>query len=163
MEALAKHAAEIWKKVIVRAVAKFAVVLEWMNADTTSVYFEGKYEDEEGESMEEEYAPRLVPGYNKEGKPQNVQFILSLIASKWIPLWYKIWDGNQSDDGVYVTDLKGLRGTGLELSNTVLIFDRKGCNQATMLELCQSKQLFLGAHPWTDTAKKKMGRNLARA
>lgn len=131
-----------------RAVAQFAVVLEWLHADTTSIYFEGAYEDGQGQPLQEAHAPRLVQGYNKDGKPNNVQFVLSLIASKHVPLWYKTWDGNQSDDGVYLVDLKeGLRQSGLDLSNTVLIFDRKGCNHATMLELCKTRQPFLVAHP----------------
>lgn len=155
MEALAKHAAEIWLKVIVRAVAQFSVVLEWLHADTTSVYFEGVYEDGEGQPLKEEYAPRLLRGYNKDGKPKSVQYILSLIASQRVPLWYKVWDGNQNDDHIYLVDWKGLIQSGLELSNTVLIFDRKGCNTETMLELCQSGQAFLGAHPWTAVAREK--------
>jgi transposase len=155
MEAVAKHAAAIWKKVIVCAIGQFSVVLEWLHADTTSVYFEGAYEDEQGQPIKEAYAPRLVAGYNKDGKPQNVQYVLSLITNQRMPLQYQAWDGNQSDDGVYLADLENLRQSGLDLSNTVLIFDRKGCNHATMLELCQSGQLFLGAHPWTDSAKKK--------
>ena len=155
MEALAKHAAQIWLKIIVRAISQFSVVLEWLHADTTSIYFEGAYEDDQGQPLKEAYAPQLLQGYNKDGKPNNVQFVLSLIASKHVPLWYKIWNGNQSDDGVYLVDLLGLRKSGLELSNTVLIFDRKGCNHATMLELCKTKQSFLGAHPWIDIAKAK--------
>ena len=155
LEAVARHAAEIWKKVIVRAVAEFSVVLEWLHADTTSVYFEGAYEDEQGQPRQAAHAPRLVPGYNKDGKPQNVQYVLSLIATQHIPLQYRAWDGNQSDEGVYLADMQSLHQSGLDLSNTVLIFDRKGCNQATMLALCQTGQLFLGAHPWTDSAKEK--------
>lgn len=155
MEALAKHAVQIWMKVIVSAVAQFSVVLEWLHADTTSIYFEGAYEDEQGQPLKEAYAPQLLQGYNKDGKPNNLQFVLSLIVNQRIPVWYKIWDGNQSDDDVYLVDLKGLRQTGLDLSNTILIFDRKGCNFATILELCKTGQFFLGAHPWTDTAKAK--------
>ena len=45
MEALAKHAAEIWKKAIVCAVAQFSVALEWLHANATSVYFEGTFMD----------------------------------------------------------------------------------------------------------------------
>ena len=90
MEALAKHAAQIWMKVIVRAVAQFSVVLEWLHADTTSVYFEGAYEDAQGQPLKETYAPRLVEGYNKDGKPQNVQYVLSLIAGQHVPLQYQL-------------------------------------------------------------------------
>jgi transposase len=155
MEALAKHAAEIWQKVMVCAIAQFSVVLEWLHADTTSVYFEGAYEDVHGQPIQEEYTLRVVPGYNKDGKPQNVQHVLSLITSQRVPLHYQPWNGNQSDDDVYLADLNSLRKSGLDLSNTVLIFDRKGCNRATILELCKSNQLFLGAHPWAERTKEK--------
>ncbi len=153
MEALAKHAVVIWLKVIGRAVRHFAIVLEWLHADTTSVYFEGAYEDEQGQPIQEPQAPRLLRGYNKDGKPNNLQFVLSLITSRRVPLWYRPWDGNHSDEGVYLADLTHLRLSGLALDNTVLVFDRKGCNRPTLLELCRSHQLFLGAHPWTETAK----------
>jgi hypothetical protein len=78
-----------------------------------------------------------------------------------VPLWYAPWDGNHADEGVYVADLTQLRLSGLALDNTVLVFDRKGCNRPTMLELCGSHQLFLGAHPWTDTAQAAWERTWA--
>ena len=138
-----------------RAIAHFSAILEWLHADTTSVYFEGAYEDEHGQPIQEEYALRLVPGYNKDGKPQNVQYVLSLITSQRVPWHYRPWNGNQSDYDVYLADLNSLRKSGLDLRNTVLIFDRKGCNRATLLELCKFHQLFLGAHPWTDRSREK--------
>jgi transposase len=79
---------------------------------------------------------------------------LNLIASQRMPLWYSIWDGNQNDDHTYLPDWKGLLHSGLELGNTILIFDRKACNYDTMLELCKSYQAFVGAHPWTVVAKQ---------
>jgi len=160
MEGLARHAVQIWLKVIVRAVKHFGIVLEWLHADTTSVYFEGRYEDEQGRPLEEKNAPRLVAGYNKDGKPKNVQMVLSLITHQRVPLWYKPWDGNQSDDGVYLADLNGLRQGGLSMDNVVLVFDRKGCNQENMQDLCHTRQGFVGAHPWTDTAKQEWEKTL---
>jgi transposase len=160
MEGLAKHATEIWLRVIVRAVKHFGIVLEWLHADTTSVYFEGRYEDEHGQPLDEKNAPKLVAGYNKDGKPKNVQMVLSLITHKRVPLWYKPWNGNQSDDEVYLADLKGLRQAGLSMGNVVLVFDRKGCNQETMQDLCHTRQGFVGAHPWTDTAKSEWEKTL---
>jgi len=52
LEALAKHTGQIWLKVVVRAKSRFAVVLEWLHADTTSVYFEGGYEDAENKLID---------------------------------------------------------------------------------------------------------------
>ena len=153
LEGLADHQVEIWSAMIGKAVQDFRIELEWLHSDTTSVYFEGAYEDEQGEPKREENGPVLVKGYNKDGRPQNVQFVLSLITSKRLPLWYRPWDGNQSDDGVYLADMSALRKLGWVPANVVLIGDRKLCNQDTLLAFCRTEQLFLAAHPWTDTAK----------
>lgn len=153
LEGLADHQVEIWSAIIGKAVQDFRLELEWLHSDTTSVYFEGAYEDEQGEPKCEKNAPVLVKGYNKDGRPQNVQFVLSLVTSKRVPLWYRPWDGNQSDDGVYLADMSALRKMGWMPANVVLIGDRKLCNHDTMLAFCHTKQFFLAAHPWTDTAK----------
>jgi transposase len=153
LDGLAAHQGAIWSTIIGHAVREFQPDLAWLHSDTTSVYFEGRYEDDEGAPKSAKHAPVLVKGYNKDGKPQNVQFVLSLITTKRVPLWYQPWDGNQSDDGVYLADMTALRATGLLPENVVLIGDRKLCNQEGMLAFCRTNQCFLAAHPWTDTAK----------
>jgi transposase len=153
LDGLAAHQVAIWSTIIGHAVRAFKPDLAWLHSDTTSVYFEGRYEDDAGAPKMAKHAPVLVKGYNKDGKPQNVQFVLSLITSKRMPLWYQPWDGNQSDDGVYLADMTALRATGLLPENVVLIGDRKLCNQEAMLAFCRTNQCFLAAHPWTDTAK----------
>lgn len=153
LEGLAAQQVAIWSTIVGNAVREFKPDLEWLHSDTTSVYFEGRYEDEAGVTKQDKYAPLLVKGYNKDGKPQNVQFVLSLITTKRLPLWYRIWDGNQSDDGVYLADMTALRASELLSENVVLIGDRKLCNQETMVAFCRTQQYFLAAHPWTDTAK----------
>jgi transposase len=153
LEGLADHQVGIWSAIVGKAVQDFRIELEWLHSDTTSVYFEGAYEDEQGEPKREENGPVLVKGYNKDGRPQNVQFVLSLVTCKRLPLWYRPWNGNQSDDGVYLADMSALRKLGWVPANVVLIGDRKLCNQDTLLAFCRTDQLFLAAHPWTDTAK----------
>ena len=56
LEGLADHAVEIWSVILGKAVRDFRVELEWLHSDTTSVYFEGAYEDEPGEPAREEWA-----------------------------------------------------------------------------------------------------------
>ena len=153
LDGLAAQQVAIWSTIIGNALREFQPDLAWLHSDTTSVYFEGRYEDAAGVPKTAKHAPVLVKGYNKDGKPQNVQFVLSLITSKRLPLWYQPWDGNQSDDGVYLADLTALRATGLLPENVVLIGDRKLCNQEALLAFCRTNQCFLAAHPWTATAK----------
>ena len=78
LEGLADHQAEIWRAVVGKGIEKFHVDLEWIHSDTTSIYFEGVYEDENGQPKQEVNAPLLVEGYNKDGQRQKAQFVLSL-------------------------------------------------------------------------------------
>jgi transposase len=154
LEALADQQVPIWTTLLQNMVARFAVDWEWLHADTTSVYFEGAYPDETPPPPSGlERVPRLVEGYNKDGQRQKVQLVLSLITSGRLPLWYRPWDGNQNDDGVYLADMTALRRTLLAPENTVLIGDCKLANTATMGAFCQQGQQFLAPHPWTETAK----------
>lgn len=154
LEALADHQVDIWSRVLQRAVERFQVDLSELHSDTTSVYFEGAYEDRDGQPLGGgERVPLMVEGYNKDGQRHKVQVVLSLITSGRTPVWYHPWNGNQTDEAVYVADLSDLRQTLLVPENAVLIGDRKMCNQDTLVRFCRQRQLFLGAHPWTDTAK----------
>ena len=154
LAALADHQVDIWSRVLARAVDRFQVDLSELHSDTTSVYFEGAYADENGQPLGGgERVPLLVEGYNKDGQRHKVQLVLSLITSGRTPVWYRPWDGNQTDEAVYVADLSELRRTLLVPENAVLIGDRKLCTQETQVRFSQQHQGFLGAHPWTDTAK----------
>ena len=155
LEALADQQVSIWAALSKGAIKKFQVPLDWLHTDTTSIYFEGSYQDQEGQPKGGgERVPRLVEGYNKDGQRHKAQFVLSLTTSGRVPVWYKPWDGNQADDGVYLADLQELRQNLLAPENAVLIGDCKLCNRATLLAFCRQGQQFLAAHPWTPTAKK---------
>jgi transposase len=155
LEALAKHQVTIWSRLVQNAVERFGVELSQLHSDTTSVYFEGQYENDQGEPLGGgERVPLLVEGYNKDGQRHKVQFVLSVMSSGRLPLWYRPWDGNQTDEAVYLADLTAL-GQALWLpENMVLIGDRKLSTQQTMLTLCRQQQWFVAPHPWTETAKR---------
>ena len=154
LEALADHQVTIWSALIKNAIHRFHIDLEDLHADTTSVYFEGAYEQEDGSPKGGgKRIPLLVEGYNKDGQRNKVQLVLSLITQGRMPLWYCPWDGNQTDDAVYLADMNELRQAVLIPSNALLIGDRKLCNEETLVGFCRQRQHFLAAHPWTDTAK----------
>ena len=154
LDGLAKHQVTIWSSLLQNAVKRFKIDLSQLHSDTTSVYFEGQYEDEAGQPLGGgERVPLLVEGYNKDGQRHKVQFVLSLLVSERVPLWYRPWDGNQTDEPVYLADLTALGQAILMPHNTLLIGDRKLCTIKTMVTFCQQQQWFLAPHPWTDTAK----------
>jgi transposase len=154
LESVADQQVSIWSAIVNNAIERFKLEPEWLHQDTTSIYFEGAYEDDNGRPKGgQQGVPMLVEGYNKDGKRNKVQFVLSLTTSGRVPLWYNPYNGNQTDDGVYLKDLCALRKTVLVPDNAVLIGDRKLCNEQTMLSFCRRGQQFLAAHPWTDKAK----------
>jgi hypothetical protein len=158
LEAVAAQQVTIWTAVLTQAVQHYQVALEWLREDTTTIYFEGAYADADGQPKggDAPRIPRVVQGYNKDGKPKKVQFVLSLLTggtSGRVPLWYRPWNGNQTDEPVYVADLSALRATLLAPDNAVLLGDRKLCTEATLLTFGRQRQQFLAPHPWTDTAK----------
>ena len=154
MDHLGTHQVPIWRGILKAAQRRFKLDWEWLHEDTTSVYFEGDYTDAQGAPLPGgERIPRLLEGYNKDGQRDKVQLVLSLITSGRVPVYYRPWDGNQTDDGVYLADMTELRRWLLAPDNAVIVGDRKLCNQATMLSFCREGQRFLGAHPWTETAQ----------
>lgn len=166
LDAVAAQQVPIWTTVLQNALSAFAVDLEWLREDTTSIYFEGAYAAAPGVPKGGEAAriPRLVEGYNKDGKRGKVQYVLSLLTggpTGRLPVWYRPWNGNQTDEPVYVADLSALRQTLLAPDNAVLLGDRKLCTAATMLTCCRQGQQFLAPHPWTDTAKAVWTRTAA--
>ena len=155
LEALARHQVTIWSGLLGQAVREFALDLGEWHADTTSIYFEGAYEDAAGQPQGGgERVPRICRGYNKDGKWRNVQIVLSLITSRRIPLWYRPWDGNQNDDGVYLPDVAALRETVLAPHNAILVGDRKLASTENLRTLCRLDQWFVTAHPWTKPAQE---------
>jgi transposase len=154
LELLADRQVTIWSQLVQTAQARFPLALEFLHADTTSIYFEGAYRHGDPPSGSEEApVPRLVRGYNKDGHPENLQMVVSLVTTGRVPLWYRPWDGNQSDDAVYLADLTAMRKHLLAPDNAVLIGDSKLGSQATMLAFCRQQQQFLTAHAWTETVR----------
>jgi len=156
LESVADHSVEIWVAILKRARRRFGLPMEVLHGDTTSIYFEGDFVDDQGQPLESRQVrvPQLRIGYNKDGQRDKKQMVLSLLNVGRVPVWYSPWDGNRSDDGVCWNDLKELRKHLLLPENHLLIGDRKLCGQQTMIELCRHQERFLAPHPWTPTAKK---------
>lgn len=152
LEGVGDHAVTIWTVLLQNVARRFPLDLEWLHSDTTSIYFEGAYANQP--ATPDSSQPLLVEGYNKDGQRHKVQFVLSLITTGRVPLWYRPWDGNQTDDGVYVADMNDLRRILPGAGNAILIGDRKLCTAENERTFCQQNQHFLAAHPWTDTAKQ---------
>jgi transposase len=163
LDGIADHQVAIWSAVLAAARQHFPLDLEELHADTTSVYFEGSYPEKDGAPKGGGVRiPQLAKGYNKDGKRHKLQMVLSLITSGHTPLWFRPWNGNQSDNGVYVPDMTELRRTLLVPDNALLIGDRKLATEPNLLAFCRQRQLFLAPHPWTERTKCAWRQTAAR-
>lgn len=154
LDGLADNQVTIWSGILQNAHRLYPLDMEWLHADTTSVFFQGDYEQADGTPKPGgERVPMLVQGYNKDGQHRKVQLVLSLITAGRVPVHYRPWNGNQTDEGVYASDMSDLRQALFAAGNSVLVGDRKLCNYETMVTFCRQGQLFLAPHPWTDTMK----------
>lgn len=163
LEGLAEEWGTLWSDVLRSAVQQYAIDLPRLQSDTTSIYFEGVFADANGTPKGGgEEGPRIVRGYNKDGKWRKRQMVLSLITCDRLVVWYTPWDGNQHDEGVYLPDLLGLRATGLVPATARLVGDRKLATTENMIALCRLGQPFVASHPWTEPAKKRWIKTAAR-
>lgn len=153
LDAIATHQIEIWAAILKRARQRFKLPMEELHGDTTSIYFEGDFDQTNVEAGQIERVPHLCIGYNKDGQRDKKQMVLSLLCAKRVPVWFSPWDGDRNDNGVCLNDLKHLRKHLLLPENALMIGDSKVCQAETMLELCRQNWRFLAPHPWTPTAK----------
>jgi transposase len=153
LDAIATHQIEIWAAILKRAHQRFKLPLEELHGDTTSIYFEGDFDQTNVKPGQIERVPHLCIGYNKDGQPDKKQMVLSLLCAGRVPIWFSPWDGNRSDNGVCLHDLKELRQRLLLPENALMIGDSKVCQRETMLELCRHNWRFLAPHPWMPPAK----------
>ena len=163
LEGLAEEWGTLWSDILRSAVQEYAIDLPHLHGDTTSIYFEGVYVEKDGTPKGGgEEGPRIVRGYNKDGKWRKRQMVLSLITCDRLVVWFTPWDGNQHDKGVYLPDLLGLRATGLVPATARLVGDRKLATTENMLALCRLGQPFVASHPWTESAKTLWKETVAR-
>jgi transposase len=81
------------------AVQKFAVKMDILHLDSTSISVEGQYLEPEGEEIAEPATIKITHGYSRDQRPDLKQFLINLIctADGGIPVWLKVGNGNDSD------------------------------------------------------------------
>ncbi|MGG6298356.1 IS1634 family transposase, partial [Leptolyngbya sp. AN02str] len=92
-------------QVALQAVRRFAVVVEQLHLDSTSLAVDGEYKldkTSEGEAITESQEPTAIHicrGYSRDHRPELKQFLVNLICSRdgGVPLWFKVGSGNETD------------------------------------------------------------------
>ena len=110
--------------------------------DSTTVTFMGNYRSQDPEAV------KLKRGHNKDFHPdcKQVVFGLNITSDGHVPLSYKLFDGNTTDDVTHIPNWNGLRSL-LEKEDFIYIADCKLCNFNNMNHISQNGGFFITVVP----------------
>jgi len=141
--------ASLLTALVVQAVRAFAVALQELHQDTTTVTFSGDYANQ---PPVEDTArpPRITFGYNKDHRPDLKQLLysISITADGAVPVHCKLYDGNTSDDSVHQDTWAFLRQL-IGHSNFLYVADSKLCTRENMSYIAEQHGRFLTVMPRT--------------
>src|SRR5215510_14228977 len=136
--------ATLQTRIVLAAIKGFDLKTEQIHNDTTSVAVSGAYDTQNPKAVQ------LKRGHNKEGRLDLKQLVYSLCitADGAVPVHFKAYDGNQTDDGIHLETWNRLR-TLLQHPNFVYVADCKLCSKKNLRTIDAERGLFVTVVPRT--------------
>ena len=136
LDALYGEHQAIWQAVVLAAVRRYHLSLDWLHYDITSTYFEGAYNESE-----------LVKfGYSRDKRPDSKQLNIGLTTLRHgLPLAFRVLVGNTADQSTPRQNLEAVRKLLDEVQATdqIIIHDRGMATAETLLWYVQQGQRFI--------------------
>ncbi len=130
---------------IVLAVMKgFDLRMDQIHNDTTSVMVRGAYDSQNAKAVQ------LKRGHSKERRPDLKQLVYSLCVTSdgAVPVHFKAYDGNQTDDGIHLETWNRLR-TLLQHPRFIYVADCKLCTENNLRTIDSERGFFVTVVPKT--------------
>lgn len=110
--------------------------------DSTTVTFIGNYKNPDPDAVQ------LKHGHNKDFRPDCKQLVfgLNITSDGHVPLSYKLFDGNTTDDVTHIPNWNGLR-TLLEKEDFIYVADCKLCSHKNLTHIAENGGLFITIVP----------------
>lgn len=141
--------ASLMTAVVLKAVREFKIDLSRVHSDTTTVTFSGAYE---GQKKKEELKrpPLITFGHNKDHRPDLKQLVYSLAVSAdcAVPVHYKTYDGNKTDDKTHVDTWMTIREIAGH-PKFIYVADSKLCSRENMTFIADQGGTFVTVLPRT--------------
>ncbi len=143
-------------RVVVSAVRRFALSLDELHDDSTSIKVTGQYRSARGRRVRGKRAPFITHGYSKDHRPDLKQllFILTTTQDGGIPVQFRCTDGNTSDivthEETWDSLCKVAGRTGF-----LYVADCKLCNEDAMNHIDRHRGRFLTVLPRTRLEDKE--------
>lgn len=118
--------------VVLRAIKEFEIDLSQVHSDTTTVTFSGAYKHQK-KKEDSDRPPLITFGHNKDHRPDLKQLVYSLAvtADGAVPVHYKTYDGNTSDDKTHIETWQTIRKI-VGHPRFVYVADSKLCSRENM-------------------------------
>jgi transposase len=131
--------------IIVNAIKTFQIDFSRIHNDSTTVTFQGEYT-----GYPDTRAAKPKRGINKDHRPdlKQVLFSLSVAGDEAVPLYFKVWDGNITDDTTHIRNWMALR-TLVGSPKFTYIADSKLCVRDSLLLLHSEGGFFVTVVPET--------------
>ena len=123
--------------------------------DSTTVTFKGRYENQNPEAVQ------LLHGHNKDFRPDCLQLVfgLNIIDDGHVPLSFKLFDGNQTDDKTHIPNWEHLRQM-LDKTDFIYVADCKLCSEDNLDHIHQNGGYFITVVPKNRSMLKPFSQQL---
>jgi transposase len=137
------------------AISVHKLLTDEIHNDSTTVTFIGKYDTPDPQAV------KLKHGHNKDFRPdcKQIVFGLNITSDGHVPLSYKLFDGNTTDDVTHIPNWNGLR-TLLEKEDFIYVADCKLCSHKNLTHIAQNGGFFITIVPKDRKEVKKFLKQL---
>src|SRR5215472_15615459 len=136
--------ATLQTRIVLAAIKGFELKMQEIHNDTTSVMVRGAYDGQNPKAVQ------LKRGHSKERRPDLKQLVYSLCitADGAVPVHFKAYDGNQTDDGIHLETWNRLR-TLLQHPRFIYVADCKLCTEKNLRTIDAEHGFFVTVVPKT--------------
>jgi transposase len=134
--------ATLQTRIVLAVMKSFELTMERIHNDTTSVMVRGAYDHQNPKALQ------LKRGHSKERRPDLKQLVYSLCVTNdgAVPVHFKAYDGNQTDDGIHLETWNRLR-TLLQHPHFIYVADCKLCTEKNLRTIDGERGFFVTVIP----------------
>jgi transposase len=147
--------ASLSTSIVMSMVSAYDIDISQIHQDTTTVKMTGAYKKQNSK------ATQLKRGHSKDHRPDLKQLVYSLSVSRdgAIPIHFKAYDGNRTDDTLHWDTWLTLRGI-LGRSDFLYVGDSKLCTKQTLMNIDTNQGRFITMLPRTRGEVKQFNEKL---
>jgi transposase len=136
--------ATLQTRIVLAVMTGFDLRMDQIHNDTTSVMVRGAYDRQNAKAVQ------LKRGHSKERRPDLKQLVYSLCVTSdgAVPVHFKAYDGNQTDDGIHLETWNRLR-TLLQHPRFIYVADCKLCTENNLRTIDSERGFFVTVVPKT--------------